>query len=143
MGPGYTELFFLDEVTALAAGHRPCFECRRRDALEFAGRWQRAFGLINPPHADDMDIALHKERSVSGKLNPVIVDGTSLPDGAMVAAGKDIYAIKNQNLWLWSPDGYRLQMSKPKAAKGVLITPAAIIEILRAGYLPVWHSSVA
>src|SRR5688572_33069560 len=61
-GRYYTELFFLDEVTALSAGHRPCFECRRRDAQAFARCWQRAFGLPAPPRAADMDRVLHAER---------------------------------------------------------------------------------
>ncbi len=142
MGPGYTELFFLDEVTALAAGHRPCFECRRRDAQAFANRWQQAFGLTNPPSADDMDLVLHRERPISGEPDPGTVDINSLPDGAMITVGEDIFTVRNQNLWLWSPHGYHLEVCEPKAAQGVLITPSAIIEILRAGYLPVWHSSV-
>src|SRR6185437_4847604 len=54
-GRFYTELFFLDEVTAFAAGHRPCFECRRKDAEDFAGRWQAAFKLRAPPRAPEMD----------------------------------------------------------------------------------------
>ena len=61
MGPGYTEIFFLDEATALAAGHRPCFECRRADALAFAAAWGRAKGG-RPPRAGAMDLVLHAER---------------------------------------------------------------------------------
>src|SRR5438034_9390541 len=61
-GHGYTELFFLDEPTALAAGHRPCFECRRRDALAFAEHWRQAFRLRARPSAGDMDERLHAER---------------------------------------------------------------------------------
>ena len=61
-GRYYTELFFLDEVTALAAGHRPCFECRRKDAEAFAGAWQQAFRRPRRPRADEMDLVLHAER---------------------------------------------------------------------------------
>src|SRR5215510_2750360 len=61
-GDGYTELFFLDEVTALAAGHRPCFECRRKNAEDFAGRWARSRGLPVRATAPDMDKVLHAER---------------------------------------------------------------------------------
>ena len=61
-GRYYTELFFLDEVTALAAGHRPCFECRRKDAEAFARGWQQAFKLVRPPRADEMDQVLHAGR---------------------------------------------------------------------------------
>ena len=62
MGPGYTNLFFLDEVTALSAGHRPCYECRRADAQRFAAAWQRAFDLAAPPRAGEMDAVLHPQR---------------------------------------------------------------------------------
>ena len=65
-GRFYTELFFLDEVTALAAGHRPCFECRRKDAEDFAGRWQAAFKLRTPPYAPEMDEVLHAQRLTAG-----------------------------------------------------------------------------
>ena len=61
-GRSYTELFFLDEVTALAAGHRPCFECRRKDAQAFAECWRQAFKLSARPRAGDMDDVLHRER---------------------------------------------------------------------------------
>ena len=61
-GRYYTELFFLDEVTALAAGHRPCFECRRKDAEAFAAAWQQVFRLLRRPRADEMDLVLHAER---------------------------------------------------------------------------------
>src|SRR4051812_42256843 len=83
-GRGYTELFFLDEVTALAAGHRPCFECRRADAKAFAQNWARAKS-IPIPHAPEMDIVLQSER-LDGRVKRThemrIAD---LPDGAMLA----------------------------------------------------------
>jgi len=62
MGPGYTEIFFLDEATALAAGHRPCFQCRLDDARAFAGAWGRALSMERPPLAPEMDRTLHAER---------------------------------------------------------------------------------
>src|SRR6202012_4861601 len=61
-GRSYTELFFLDEPVALAAGHRPCFECRRQDAAAFAEKWREGFGLRAPPRAGAMDEVLHAER---------------------------------------------------------------------------------
>src|SRR5580765_2564976 len=61
-GNSYTELFFLDEVTAFAAGHRPCFECRRKEAEAFAGAWQQVFKLLARPRAGEMDLVLHAER---------------------------------------------------------------------------------
>ena len=66
MGRSYTELFFLDEVTAFAAGHRPCAECRRADFLRFTDAWREAFGVTSRRNADEMDVVLHGERCVSG-----------------------------------------------------------------------------
>ena len=66
-GRGYTELFFLDEPTALAAGHRPCFECRRRDALAFAAAVAVGSGLASAPRAAEIDAVLHRER-LEGRL---------------------------------------------------------------------------
>src|SRR3954468_6941652 len=81
---GYTELFFLDEVTALAAGHRPCFECRRADAKAFAEKWARAKS-IPVPHAPDMDIVLQSERLDGRAKRTHDMRIEDLPDGAMLA----------------------------------------------------------
>ncbi len=84
-GSGYTELFFADEVSALAAGHRPCFECRRQDALAFAAAWGRATG--GPaPSAPAMDEALHDQRigprpGYAKRLHPM--PAGIPPDGTM------------------------------------------------------------
>src|SRR5882724_2143825 len=83
-GRGYTDLFFLDEVTALAAGHRPCFECRRADAKAFAEKWAEAKG-IRVPRAPDMDVVLQSER-LDGRLKRMHdMRSDDLPDGAVVA----------------------------------------------------------
>src|SRR6266581_6311615 len=83
-GHGYTELFFLDEPTALAAGHRPCFECRRRDALAFAASWAAARHAPVPPRAAEMDRVLHAERldGRGKRRHPLPID--ELPDGTML-----------------------------------------------------------
>jgi hypothetical protein len=62
-GRFYTELFFLDELTALAAGHRPCFECRRKDAQLFAEKWGEVHQYRKPPYAAEMDNVLHADCS--------------------------------------------------------------------------------
>src|SRR6478672_1151716 len=82
-GRYYTELFFLDEVTALAVGHRPCFECRRKDAEDFAERWREAFKMRARPRAPEMDERLHAERldGRAKRLHRRPLD--DLPDGAM------------------------------------------------------------
>jgi hypothetical protein len=83
-GRFYTELFFLDEVTALAAGHRPCFECRRKDAEAFAEHWRVAHRLRRRPYAFEMDEVLHRERlrGRTKRLHRRNID--ALPDGAFV-----------------------------------------------------------
>jgi hypothetical protein len=87
-GDGYTELFFLDEPTALAAGHRPCFECRREDARAFAACWQHAFSLAAAPRAAMMDEVLHAQRldGRSKRIHRRMID--DLPDGALSCMGR-------------------------------------------------------
>ncbi len=96
MGPGYTELFFLDEVTALAAGHRPCFECRREDAKAFAAAWASAHGLAAPPRAPEMDLILHTERRSGKAPKSHRLDLSALPDGAMIERDGDFLAIMGE-----------------------------------------------
>jgi hypothetical protein len=141
MGRSYTELFFLDEVTALAAGHRPCFECRRAAARAFASAWQRAFGLAAPPMADDMDRVLHRERVVSGEATRPMVETAGLPDGAMVVALENIYAVHDGSLLRWSLDGYADRDKRALVPEAKLLTPPAIVAVLNAGYAPEWHPS--
>lgn len=141
MGHGYTELFFLDEVTALAAGHRPCFECRRAAARAFASAWQRAFGLAAPPMADDMDRVLHRERVVSGETARPMVETAGLPDGAMILAQENIYAVHGGLLLRWTLDGYADRDSRTLVPRAKLLTAPAIVAVLSAGYVPERHSS--
>ncbi len=84
--PGlYTELFFLDEATAFAAGHRPCFECRRADARQFAALWAKAHALDATPSAPAMDVTLHAERLADdGRKRTAVRPLASLPDGAII-----------------------------------------------------------
>ncbi|MAS05706.1 MAG: hypothetical protein CL534_13630 [Ahrensia sp.] len=143
MTPGrYTELFFLDEATALAAGHRPCFECRRADAKRFAAAW--ADGNDAPrPTARDMDTVLHAER-LDGKtkrLHPLPVSPGELPDGAMVAAGERALLVLDGRLLPWSFDGYG-PPSEP-LSRMALLTPPSIVGALAAGYRPVLHPSAS
>lgn len=141
MGRGYTELFFLDEVTALAAGHRPCFECRRGAARAFAGIWQQAFDLAAPPMADDMDHVLHQERVVSGKARRSVIETAKLPDGAMIVVQENIYAVHRRSLLRWTFDGYEESSRRSLVQEAELLTPPAIVAVLEAGYTPEWHSS--
>ena len=140
-GRYYTELFFLDEVTALAAGHRPCFECRRKDAETFAEAWQRAFKLLRPPRADEMDLVLHAER-LNGRVKRLHRRNIDdLPDGAFVVLEEGAWAVRGNLLLRWTPEGYDTSKPRPRSATVDLLTPPAIVGALAAGYRPRWHPS--
>lgn len=141
---GWTELFFLDEVTALAAGHRPCFYCRRERAKDFVDRFGEAFKIAEP-RAPQLDQRLHKERLASGgNLVPTTAAQLSaLPEGTMVTDGAGCYALRGGAALRWSFAGYDKPMAFAKLsgrAIGVL-TPVATLAVLRLGYRPVWHPS--
>ena len=140
-GRGYTELFFLDEVTALAAGHRPCFECRRHDAQAFADFWARALKLRARPRAAEMDVILHAER-LDGRakhLHRRPID--SLPDGAFVALDGGAWAVRGKVLLRWTPSGYDARKPRPRGTIVDVLTPPGILGALSSGYQPHWHSS--
>lgn len=140
-GRYYTELFFLDEVTALAAGHRPCFECRRRDANEFAARWREAFGLNAPPYAPEMDEVLHRERLDGHAKRCSRRELGDLPDGAMIAIDGEAFAVREGELLQWMPSGYDTRRPRPRGITVDVLTPSSMIAVLKAGYRPQWHSS--
>jgi hypothetical protein len=139
-GRYYTELFFLDEVTAFAAGHRPCFECRRVEAQSFAGRWQEAFELLKPPSANEMDLVLHAERldGRTKRLHHLKID--DLPDGSFVAL-EGPRAVRGDALLRWTPAGYDAPKPRPRGITVDVLTPPAILGVLAAGYRPHWHPS--
>ncbi len=130
-GPRYTQLFFLDEVTALAAGHRPCFECRRIEALAF----QRAMGARAAP---EMDARLHAERLFEGAKRTHAVEISTLPDGAMIARAASALAVRGGSLLPWSFRGYGAPIARPARGTVEALTPPAILAALRAGYAPRW-----
>ncbi len=144
-GAGWTELFFLDEVTALAAGHRPCFFCRRRAAERF--RQAFAAALDAPaPSAPQMDARLHRQRIASSRLAPMAAPPLEdLPDGSMIAVGGAAFAIRGGAALPWRFEGYErpLPLADLAAEAPILLTPIASIGALRAGYSPMWHSSAA
>ena len=137
---GWTELFFLDEVTALAAGHRPCFFCRRDRAADFMARFGQAFGIAEP-RAPMADRRLHEERiAVHGRPAVTLLELEGLPDGTMIADGGQAYALRGGEALGWSFAGY----AKPIGFGGLaarplrLLTPLTTIAVLRQGYAPVW-----
>src|ERR1700744_4620825 len=106
-GRSWTELFFLDEATGFAAGHRPCFFCRRDDANRFRAAWDAGNGTTHVL-ARDIDAVLHRERLEGGKkrLHPLPMRWEQLPDGAMVQEGAENYLIAQGRALQWSPAGY-------------------------------------
>jgi len=148
-GRSWTELFFLDEATAFAAGHRPCFFCRRDDANRFRAAWE-AGNRVSKLRADDIDVVLHRERLEGRRkrLHPLPVPLLQLPDGAMVQAGEQSLMIAKQKALARSPAGYREPewASEPalKAAneRAMLLTPPSTLRAFAAGYEPVLHQSV-
>ena len=139
---GWTNLFFLDEVTALTAGHRPCFYCRRQAAQRFAGCYADAFSVA-APKAPEIDARLHAERLASGGTpKPLsMIDLPSLPDGTMIASGTDAWALKERRALPWSFTGYGPPQALSNLARFplVLLTPPTTLAVLRQGYRPVWH----
>jgi hypothetical protein len=142
-GRFYTELFFLDEPTALAAGHRPCFECRRRDAEAFAEGWRKAHGLRDRPRAAEMDRVLHRERlqGRTKRRHRQTVD--DLPDGAFLVLDDAAFAVRGNALRRWTPTGYDTPAPRPRGVTVDVLTPPAILAVLAAGYQPHWHASAA
>ncbi|PBB29967.1 MULTISPECIES: hypothetical protein [unclassified Mesorhizobium] len=141
---GWTELFFLDEVTALAAGHRPCFYCRRDQARDFVRRFGKVFGIAEP-RAPMVDKRLHKERLASGGRPPTVSSDelAGLPDGAVVAEGETAYALRASKALEWSFAGYAepVLFNRLAGRSLRLLTPATSVSVLRHGYAPVWHPS--
>jgi hypothetical protein len=140
----YTELFFLDEVTALAAGHRPCFECRRRDALAFAAALARSRGEqhLSAPAIDAL-LAPERKRLPDAPERMISTDIiSSLPDGAMIQQSGVYYALRGGRLLPWSFEGYGTPMDID-ALSGEpihLATPPSTIAALAHGYGPAFHS---
>lgn len=138
-GRSWTELFFLDEATAFAAGHRPCFYCRRDDANRFRACWEQGNHTADVL-APEMDAVLHRERFASGKkLHALPMPLEKLPDGTMVQAGEASYLIANGKPLRWSFAGYRA--AEKVVADAMLITPPSTLRALAAGFQPVLHPS--
>lgn len=144
MSPGcYTELFFLDEATALAAGHRPCAECRRADYRRFLDGWRAA--TESAPSAAAVDGRLHAEREpiLFGSLRHMRA-AESLPDGVMVRRTDDnAYLIAAGNFRRWTHAGYESREPINPDERLALITAPTVVEVIRRGYQPVLHPSAA
>jgi len=144
MPPGrWTSLFFLDEATALSAGHRPCAYCRREAYLAYAHAWQRAEGLVERPRAVEMDARLHGERveSYTRRQRTRPVRAGSLPDGAMIRHGGTPGLVLGARFRPWSWDGYGDPVRLAPGSTVELLTPPISVAVLAEGYRPVLHST--
>lgn len=138
----YTELFFLDEAVAFAAGHRPCAECRRERYNAFKDAWQLAHGLDKFPIADEMDLELHRAR-VGTDRKKVTYEAAlrDLPDGCFVQIERGAYLVLGDTLQLWSPSGYTSRDRRPKNIMVTVLTPKPIVGCFRMGYMPEIHET--
>jgi hypothetical protein len=135
--PGkFTELFFLDEATAFAAGHRPCALCRREDYDRFTELWRD----LHPGQrgADAIDDQLHAER-----FDPATrvqrhheADISDLPDGAFVLHDERPYLVRGEELLRWSPAGYDARTERPAQTKATVITPPSLLAVLHTDWQP-------
>ena len=127
-------------ATALAAGHRPCFFCRRDDANRFRAAWEEGNG-VSGVRAREIDAVLHRERLDRGRkrLHPLPMPVTDLPDGAMVQEGEESFLILQGRALRWSMAGYRTADTAIENA--MLLTPPSTLRALGAGYRPVLHPS--
>jgi hypothetical protein len=136
-GRYYTELFFLDEPTALAAGHRPCFECRRPAAKAFISAFPGT-----PAGVDAMDEALHRER-VENRRKPLWRARLGdLPDGAMIVRDGRAFAVRAGVLLPWSFAGYAAPTPLDPNALAEVLTPPSTVAALKGGYRPLWPEAL-
>ena len=141
----YSELFFLDEATALSAGHRPCAFCRRERFNEFKALWCRANMDGAPPSsvpAPVMDRRLHSERALRGGGKATFVmKPKDLPAGASSEHGGEAYLFWGERFFMWSFSGYRPAPDFSPPGEVAVLTPASIVAVLRLGFTPQVHGS--
>jgi hypothetical protein len=149
MAPGrYTELFFLDEATALAAGHRPCGECRRADYRRFRAAWlrgNRSRGLAADVPIGAIDRELHRDRlGPEGRARTYLARVGSLPDGVFVVrpGAAEAFLVWGGCLAPWSPAGYGELRPSPRGERVRVLTPRSTTATIAAGYAPEVHPSL-
>jgi hypothetical protein len=150
MPPGrWTALFFLDEATALSAGHRPCAYCRRPDYLAFTQAWRAARHLPRSPRATEMDTALHAERTDRARRKRTYrAPFAELPDGVMIRLGGEPGLLIGGRVRPWSFGGYGAPATDgphtpagPGEREAEVLTPPSIVAAITAGYQPLVHPS--
>ena len=135
--PGrFTELFFLDEATAFAAGHRPCALCRRADYNRFVALWRERHP--DETVADAIDLRLHRERVDPASRGQLLHEASyeALPDGAFVVHDEEPWLVLGGRLLRWRPAGYVTDRPRPARGPALLITPPSLGEVLRADWQP-------
>jgi hypothetical protein len=133
----YTPLFFLDEAVALAAGHRPCAECRRPDFNVFRDAWWATHGGTRP-YAPDIDAQLHGERRHPGRAGKRLhtQDWANLPDGSFVLVEPGPAVVVGDHLAVWNAadNCYARQLPRPVSRRATVLTPPSTVAVLRSGY---------
>jgi len=138
MQPGrFTELFFLDEATAFAAGHRPCALCRREDYVRLQAIWRELHPKLEVG-ADAIDAQLHAERfdTETGRRRHHRAPLDELPDGAFVLREGEPWVAMGAGLRRWTPAGYVDRAPRPASGSAPLITPPSLVALLRSGWQP-------
>lgn len=139
-GRNWTELFFLDEAVACAAGHRPCGYCRRTDYARFAEAWTLATGVRGK--APQMDRALHAARVRRDRTQMTYVaDFAVLPKGAFVSWDGSPHLVTDHKLYPYSPSGYAAPCPRPRCGKVKVLTPAPMVAAMTAGFSPALHET--
>lgn len=142
MSPGhYTELFFLDEVTAFAAGHRPCAECRRARYKEFRDIWGTANGLTEKVRAPELDKVLHEQRLTDGTKAVWQSALADLPHGTMFRVSDQHYAIFDGTILAWNFTGYHIPQSVASPETVEVLTPWSVVQAFLDGFRPAFHPS--
>lgn len=143
----YTHLFFLDEATALAAGHRPCSLCLHARFKEFAAYWQALHpeaDVAGQPRVDAIDRVLHAERLTDARHKRTYAASlAALPDGAFILLEQEPFLVFGQDLLAWTPQGYRAAIARPADQTVAVLTPPSLVAMLAAGYRPALHPSAA
>jgi hypothetical protein len=137
----YTELFFLDEATAFAAGHRPCAECRRADYRRYCALWATCHGA--PACADIIDRQLHRERLSRPRTKRTYrADLATLPDGAYIVIEGRAWLVHGNGLFAWTPLGYSERRERLDNQEVEVLTPPSTVAVFAAGYRATVHPSI-
>jgi hypothetical protein len=136
----YTELFFLDEATSFAAGHRPCFECRRSDYHQFKSLWLKGnpeYRFNEKTPIKKIDDILHKERIDRHQSKVTYEEKIErIPNGSIVSIDDNPYLLFEKKMYLWTPFGYDKGIALPNTNKLTVLTPKSLVNTFRVGYLP-------